>query len=269
MSSYMDKATRSLALHSCLWIDIFSFTEPKSSADPFNIPISNQLHMENCVFPVSALQKILLSLVATFHWQVLMKNAQTVSCVWPSPLNNIWYKSGSHGLVSKPQWDWVQDSHSWLVWEWLQKVCPKKGWNLWSHAVLQQASPAVNTLFVLTLCCAAANTSWNYKPQSPTCRPLLQVCSPLLAGQAKSWDWKSRRNHLHHLVSVWWGIGNHSSTVCTNKSSGATSFLAQLKHIFGTQTTAWKTGGVLPPLYKKCFSPRRTKCKEVCVLCLN
>lgn len=112
-------------------------------------------------------------------------------------------------------------------------------------------------------------TSWNYEPQSPTRRPLLQVCSPLLAGRAKSWDWKSRRSHLHHSVSVWWGIGNHSSTVCTNKSSGATSFLAQLKHIFGSQTTAWKTGGVLPPLYKKCFSPQRTKCKEVGVLCLK
>lgn len=80
---------------------------------------------------------------------------------------------------------------------------------------------------------------WNNVPQPPTCRPLLQVWSPLLADQDKSWDWKNRRSHLHHPVSEW-GIGNRSSTVCTNKSSCATNFLAQLKHIFGTQTTAWK-----------------------------
>lgn len=46
---------------------------------------------------------------------------------------------------------------------------------------------------------------WNNVPQPPTYRPLLQVWSPLLADQDKSWDWKSRRNHLHHPVSVWMG----------------------------------------------------------------
>lgn len=55
MSFYM--VTRPLALHRFLWIDIFSFIKLRSSSDPFNIPISKQLHLENRIFPDSALHE--------------------------------------------------------------------------------------------------------------------------------------------------------------------------------------------------------------------
>lgn len=193
----MEKVTRSLALHSCLWIDIFSFTEPRSSADPFNIPISNQLHMENHVFPVFALQKILLSLLATFHWQVLMKNTQTVSCVWPSPLNNIWYKSGS--LVwfqSHGETEFRTHTADWFGSDCRKLVLKKdeipdlmlyfsKPHQLWTHSLFWPCAVLLPThlgttslnLPLADLCFRCALLSWQVRPKAETGRAEGATCT--------------------------------------------------------------------------------------------
>lgn len=260
MSSYV--VTRSLALHSCLWIDIFSFIELRSSTDPFKILISNQLHLENRLLPVSALHEN-SSFVS--HTISSTNPDETYSdyelCMTqPSPQHLMYIGHLHHMIWFQLWWDCEFRTHPT---DWFRSDCRKfilKKGEITDLMLCFSKPHQLQTHCSFWPCAVLlAMRLWNSVPQPPTCRSLLHMWAPLPAGQGKTWDWKSRRSHLHHSVSVclsnW---GNHRSALYTNESSCATGFLAYLKHVFGTQHQHGKIGGVLSPPCSKCFSTQKT-----------